>query len=433
MSRLPSALVIAAFAVTLAGPARAATDSLRLDRGAARERALDRAADLGGLRDGVAAARAARAVPYPHPPAIALEIEGAGAPWSGRDYARRVRLEQELDLRGERGALRQVAAARAAALGHELAGRAEEVAAAADEAYSRHLVARRRTALLEPLRDRARGLRARAEEARRRETVTGFEARLLGAEALDLEAEWLAARREGEESEAVLRALLALPAATPLALEDDLDGPAWRCDPDTAWRIGIGERAALAAAAAAESLAAARITLESRAAGRNPTLGASLARERSTLAAPGGAAIEDEATVVGVEVRMPLPLFAANADGVAAARLERARARADRAALERGIRAELAAACAALGLAEELRRLRQAALAGAAGDLERIESAYAEGRIPLDEYLTLRERVVRQPLALLDAVLGVEEARARLARATGLDRDALARRLGAAP
>lgn len=430
MSRLPSAVVIAALAVTLPGPARAAADSLRLDRRAAQQRAVARAADLAGLREGLAGARAVRAVPYPHNPEVALEIEGEGAPWSGRASTRRIRLEQELDLRGERGARQRVGAARVAVAGYELAERATTVAAATDEAYSRHLVARRRTALLEPLLDRARSLRARAERARQRETVTGFEARLLGVEALELEAEWLDARREREQSEAGLRALLDLPAATPLALVDDLDGPPWRCDPDSAWHLAREGRAALGRAAAAESLAAARVVLESRAGGPNPTVGASVARERSVLEPPGGAAIEAEETVLGIEVSIPLPLFATRAPEVAETRLELARARAERAALERELRAELAAACAALGLAEELRGLRRDAAAAAAGDLELIESAYAEGRVPLDEYLTLRERLVRLPLALLDAVGALEEARSSLARATGLDRATLERRLG---
>ena len=53
------------------------------------------------------------------------------------------------------------------------------------------------------------------------------------------------------------------------------------------------------------------------------------------------------------------------------------------------------------------------------------EAAYRGGRIPLEDYLTLRERLIRIRRDLIDATGAVEEARARLVRATGLRRDLL--------
>ena len=53
------------------------------------------------------------------------------------------------------------------------------------------------------------------------------------------------------------------------------------------------------------------------------------------------------------------------------------------------------------------------------------EDAYRSGRIPLEDYLTLRERLIRVQRDLLEATTDVEHVRARLVRATGLRRDVL--------
>lgn len=404
-------------------------ESLSLTRAQAQERALARSTELarrvGARRE---AGRLAR-VAYPFNPGISFEMEGANSPWSSAEYTRRVTLEQELDLRGERRARSRVGEAAIGVTERELGERSQAIAADVDRAYSRHLVARRKTALFEPLRQRARDLRAKVETARRRETVTGFDARLLRSEALSLEADWLGARRDLETTEAQLRVLLALAPDSALSLEDDLDDRSWRCDADSTWTMAQHRRVAMARAAAAESMAVARLALEQRLAGINPTVGASLGRERTELefGAPMDA-ISAEATLVGLHVRVPLPLFRVNATGIAEARLELERVRAERAALEREVRQEVVAACAGLHRVQEERRLRTEAAESAARDLELIESAYEGGRIPLDEYLTLRERLVRQQVALLEAAGALEEERARLVQATGVPREELAPR-----
>lgn len=410
--------------------AHAQGDSLRLTRREAQERALGHAVELTSRAAAVTQARRLSRAPYPHNPELSVDLEGTRTPWSSQEYTRRVRVEQEIDLRGERGARSRVGAATAAVIEHEYTERAQAVVADIDEAYSRHVVAQRRTAFLEPLRERARGLRAKAEGARRRETVTGFEARLLRAEALAIEADWLDARRQLEVSEAELRTWLALPVDSALALDDDLDERSWQCEEDSAMSLAIERRQGLRRVAAAESLAASRVMLERRLGRVNPALGVSVGRERLELEPEGVGPISDEGTFVGLDVRVPLPVFARNQSGISEARLELERARAERAALEREVRQDVTAACVALHRAEEERTLRREASQSAAEDLRLIESAYADGRIPLDEYLTLRERLVRQQVALFDAVGKVEEERARLVRATGVDRAELARRWG---
>jgi cobalt-zinc-cadmium efflux system outer membrane protein len=276
--------------------------------------------------------------------------------------------------------------------------------------------------LLGPLRDRARNLRSKAEAARRRETVTGFDARLLKSEALALEADWLASRAELDVADAALREWLGLAPGASLDLADDLDVRRWRCDTDSALAAALGNRRTLARAAAAESLAMQRVALEQRLNRVNPALGVSAGRERMEIERQGLSPLVDEDTMVGLELRVPLPLFATNSAALGEARLELERARAEREASIRDVREEVVTACTQLERAEELRALRRDAAESADQDLRLIESAYEGGRIPLDEYLTLRERLVRQELGLLDAVADVEASRARLIRATGIAR-----------
>lgn len=134
--------------------------------------------------------------------------------------------------------------------------------------------------------------------------------------------------------------------------------------------------------------------------------------------------------MIGLGVTLPIPIFGVNATGVAEARLELERSRAERAGLERQVRQDVVSACVGLERAEEERRLRSDAAASASNDLQLVETAYADGRIPLEEFLTLRDRLVRQQIALLDAMRVVEEQRASLVQATGTPRADLQRLWG---
>ncbi len=405
-------------------------DSLRLSRREVQERALAHSTEIARRVAAQMEARRLARVSSLHNPEISAEIEGTPSPWSGTDYTRRIHLEQEIDLRGERRARSRIGQAAGAVADRELGERTQAIAAEVDQGYSRHLVAQRRAALLEPLRDRARNLRSKAEDARRLEALSGFDARLLRSEALSLEADWLDARRELEITDAGLRIWLALPPASVLALVDDLDERSWRCDIDTILILAGQARLALARAAAAESLALARVTLEQRLARVNPTLGATVGRERLQLESAELGRTGAEDTFFGLGVRVPIPVFGVNPLGIAEARFELERVRAERAALEREVRQEVVTTCAALQRLEEQRTLRAEAAESAGSDLRLIESAYENGRIPLDEYLTLRERLIRREIGLLDALAAVEQERSRLVRATGVERAELTRRFG---
>lgn len=410
--------------------------ALTLSRSDAVARATVGAADLAQLRRAHAvAAGALRDVPYSTNPVLSVESEGASSPFSAREYSRRVTLEQEIDLRGERSARRRVGGAAIAVSVADVGARQQEIAADVDEAVGRWLVAGRRVELLSELTSRARRVQESAEAARRRETVTAFAARLLRADALSLQAEQVEAAREQGQVEAELRILLTVPPSDSLRFINDLSDSAWHCPLDTALALARSARFDLRRSAAAESLAGERLRLERRLRRVNPTLTASLGRDRmfiESVPVSGGAIagpIESSTTTIGLRASVPLPLSQRNQVAVSEATLELERTRAERAAREREVAREVAAACASLQGAEERRAILQSLTSGVAGDLELTMAAYRGGRIALEEYLAVSGRLLRFDRDLLDATALVETARAALVRATGLTRETLATHL----
>lgn len=403
-----------------------------MSRTEAVERAVSRSLELARLEQaGTLAARLGKAAPYPVNPLLSVDVAGSSSPFSSREYSRGIALEQELDLRGERGARRRVGQATSVVAARELEARRQAITAAVDEAVGRWLVAAHRKDLLLTLVQHARSIDASAEEAKRRETVTAFATRLLKADAVAFEAEAVEASREQDQAAAELRGWLAFSPTDSLGFTDDLSDSSWRCSPDSVLALARRSRALLAEAAAAESLAESRLSLERRLGRVNPTLGVSAARERTFIeSAPvsgGGVAgpIQDSDTVFGLRASVPLPLMQRNQVGVGEAALELQRVQAERGALDLAVAQEVTSACAALSRAESRQGLLRDVAQGVSGDLDLTEAAYRGGRIPLEDYLTLRERLIRIRRDLIDATGAVEEARARLVRATGLRRDLL--------
>jgi outer membrane protein TolC len=198
--------VIAAL-VAVSGSSPLDAQTVLLSRDQVIERALARSTEVARLRQtAVAGTRLAGATQYPANPVVSVELEGTPGPWSGQEYSRRVALEQEIDLRGERGARRGVSVASSRVLRQEATAREQEIAAEVDELAGRWLIARRRLDLLQPAVAQAQALRQRAEQARRRELLTPFQARLLQADALEVEAAERAAVQDLEQSEAALLA-----------------------------------------------------------------------------------------------------------------------------------------------------------------------------------------------------------------------------------
>lgn len=417
--------------LTLGGSAAAGTDAAEVTLGREEliDRVLERSGELAGLRE--RAERGTRpfaGAPYPANPVLAVELEGSQGPWSGRNYTRKLSLEQEIDVRGERGARRDAFVAGGGLLREELRAREQAIAADVDEAVSGWLIARRRLELLGPALHQARSLRQRAQTARRRELITPFNERMLRADALEVEGEMSEARQQLEQMESRLQAWLgSIPDS--LRIEEPLSADAWRCDGDSIVGLALSHRADLARAQAAELQAVARQELARRLGRVNPTLGLSIGQERLEIDA-FPEPLEDKDVFIGVHGSIPLPLSETNRLERLETRLELDRSRSERVAIELQIRGEVAAACAALARAQERVDLLAPLAESAGSDLRVLEAAYRDGRAALDEYLTLRERLLRAQRGSVDALADLEEARSALVRATGLRRPALFRSSG---
>ena len=107
MPRVHSCAALLACSVmllVLERPAHAEGDSLRLTRAQVQERAVGQSAEMVRRLAVRTQTRLLERESYPFNPEVSVEVTGTPAPWSGTDYARRIMLEQELDLRGERRA-----------------------------------------------------------------------------------------------------------------------------------------------------------------------------------------------------------------------------------------------------------------------------------------------------------------------------------------
>lgn len=427
--RLANAVVaVLMFSAAHAGVAGAQTnlDSLTVSRAEAVERAIALLLDGGRYQEAIRKAASQMRSPFlVSNPVLEVESEGTPSPLSGREYTRKLSLDQEIDLRGHGAARRRVGAAAIVVAERDWTLRAQDIRASVDEAYGRWLLAEHRGQFLAPLVGRANELGVHAEAARRREIVTGFDVRVLKGDVAELESERLEARRELEQADAELRVWMGLPAGPALRLVDDLDPKPWRCDVEMLLPLARRSRADLARASAAESLATARLALERRLNLANPSVGISVGRERRTFESPPAGTIEDKQAFAGIRASFPLPLRRTSSV-VGEAQVELARAQSERIRIELAMRQDLAAGCARLMRSEERQQLLQTAAGSAAADLRLTEAAYREGRIPLEQYLTVRERLVRIQREAIDAAAAVEDARTRLIRATGVSRDVLA-------
>ncbi len=393
------------------------------------DQVLARSGELAGMRQRVELAfRAGRSAQYPTNPVLSVELEGSPSPWSSREYTRRIAVDQEIDLRGERAARRDAFAAGSGVLREDLRAREQAIVAQIDEAASRWLVAHRRLDVLEPALVQARSLGQRARTARRRELLTPFAERMLRADATEIQSDEIQARVDLERSVAQLKAWLGTEADS-LNLEGPLSPEVWSCEEGSVVLLALEHRADLARARAAETQAVARLELARRLGRVNPTLGVSVGQERLEIET-GSQTFSSRDILVGVRGSVPLPLFQSNRLERAEGQLEVERARTETLAQELQVRSEVALACAAIHRAQERVGLLTPLSESATSDLRTLEAAYRDGRSALDEYLTLRERLLRAQRGYVEALGDLEEARNAIVRATGLRRPELAGRLG---
>ncbi|MEJ7809584.1 MAG: TolC family protein [Gemmatimonadaceae bacterium] len=379
--------------------------------------------DLRAAREAVAAARARerQASAFQNPLLTYSREQTSGA---GQSNSQNIAtLEQPLELGGQRGARRNAARLRREAAEARLAIAEAQLDFDVTRAYAQALAADRRAALA----DQATGAFAVALRVSRQRLaagdVSGYANRRLRLEA----ARYGTVRAEATLASRTARVTLAsLVAGSPDALgptdvvladslfADSLPAAFVELAPDSLRAVALRGRGELRAAA----LEAAASTAEARLASRErmpvPVLSAGVKTEQVAGVPKGMSGL-----VAGVSI--PLPLWDRRAGTVGAAEAEARRRTAEAGAVRRRVTREVAEAYDAYrAVASQLETLRAELGPEAATALRAAQVAYAEGEIPLVEWL--------------DAVRAYQEAEAAYAtlRADALiRRAALERALGA--
>ncbi len=189
-------------------------------------------------------------------------------------------------------------------------------------------------------------------------------------------------------------------------------------DGDAASRALQGRKDVVAAGIAVE---AAERAVSAAQLGRVPpiTFGVGASWERGTLEDAAGATLTDEDTLLGVRLALPLPLWDWGGGEVARARAEQATAEAELARLRRTVVVETTAAQSELAATRDARVQWRDVAPKIDQTLAWYVQGYETGATSLEDYLALRDRLVRARLAALDARRAEALASVRLLRALG--------------
>jgi outer membrane protein, heavy metal efflux system len=373
--------------------------------------ALERNPELAGLEADVRAARA-RLAGAELPLQLNPEVSAGAGP--RRDRGERttdveVSVSQRLEVFGQRGARIDVAAAERQAWEARLAARRVAIAAEVRSAFARGLAADRLVVVaredLAVVRDAARAVERRRDLG----DTTQLEVNAARAEAGRAARGVAVASRRAASARAELRALLGVDAGTPIELAGELrrPGAAAALEPEALVAKALASRADLLAARRELGAAEAEERFASREVAPVPAIGARYAREA-------------QADILVGTLTFELPVFNRNqaARGVASSRV--ARARAELAATERRVAAEVRLGVERLQLAADAAEAFEGeALAAAEANLGLATRAYEAGKIGLAELLLIRRGAVEARRDHVDALEELAAAEAELARALG--------------
>lgn len=396
--------------------------------------ARDHHPDLATVRAGLLTARAdsLAARHRPFNPEFELQFARGGESFtSGQEGGLEVGISQELELWGKRGERRAIAVARLGVAGADIDAAVQRVEAGARAAFRRSLFLRQRRELLLELLGPERRIATSTQARVRDGAITPLSGRLTDLELLQAEAQLARAETDYGRSLVDLGAALGAEVADSLTLLGSAE----------AETLLVGEREVVEAAIErrretesfrrriAEREAVLRLA---RVEGKpNVTVGASLGWERSAFASAdifGDPAVvsrisglKDTDRVWRARVSMPLPLWQRNQGGRALAEAEVGRARAERDAFLAHTRAEIVGAVRRFNAAARLNRAYADRSDQIRRDLDLVRDAYADGRIPLESYLTQKARLVATLVERLDAEDQYWEARNGLELAAGAD------------
>ncbi len=360
-----------------------------------------------GARAAGAWARQTGAFPNPN---LVFGRERASGP-DGVNGQVTIHLEQRLELTGVRTAERSAASARARAADADLSRTAQLLNARVTKSFVHLVSARRRAALSDRLRqltDSAATIVSRQFEVG---DASGFDRRRLELEAARYTAAMIAARFEADSAATDLAALIGRPGSE-LEVVDILppEGPIASID---SLLSGLPTRADLQASELTVTAAAAEATARSRDWIPTPTMSAGYKREESA-GRPG------RFTGFVAGLAFPLPLWDRRSEATASRLALADRARADRDRLHRDAATEVRRLASGLRALIEQRRVLGSRL-GPDADvaLRAIAVAFAEGELPVAQWLDAVRAYYEAQAALVDLDAAIAGRHADLAAATG--------------
>lgn len=413
--------VVAAFAVMLWGPARTRAEEGpcdgRIDRGNVVRCALAVSPRARAERFGVEATagreQAARTL-LPQNPVLALQGarrksgEQEATNWYGT-------LSQEVEIAGQRGARRRVAAAERGAQEQIASGAEREVAAQAWRAYFEALAARDASRLASRMVGIFEHAGLATQAAAQRGLASGVEADLADATLVALRrAQIEAARRESAALAGLTVLVGAAPGSTAVSVEGELR-PLVGVDgllPERAAQLAL-KRPEIAQASAARLAAERRIELLRRARAPNLTVSATAQRDGFHERVLGGG--------VSIPLSLPHPLGRTLAGEIAESRALALRAASELQQVERQVQLDAVIAARALDAArtedalfteERVRRAEQS--------LSSIAEGIRSGNLVIANVLVAQQALIELLRGQVDARLALCLGSVELARAAGL-------------
>ncbi|MEO5989654.1 MAG: TolC family protein [Candidatus Eisenbacteria bacterium] len=365
-------------------------------------------------------------------PELELQVaRGGQSLGSGEESKIDVGISQEFELWGKGAARQSLASARAQTSAAEWRAKLQQIESNVRARFARALFLQDRGTVIHALADLDRRV-VRASQARVRDgSMTPVTARLTELDLFRLETQ--GRRTNGELRQAIVALGLAMGQAIPdsTRLDGDLHVDSLSTPEDSVVALGMRSRADRDVLRRRIAERQAELRLAERANRPNITLGVGLSRERQSLSGDdftGDPAIIDGITGANstdnlwtARISTPLPLWQKNQAerAHASASIARSQAEFDRYSLQTQL--EITGAVRRFQDAAGLYGLYLARSARVRQDLVLIREAYADGRIPLDSYLTQKGRLVDTLLDQLEAGDAYWAARAELESEVGLD------------
>lgn len=414
-----AACVVLAFVLpaqaALAEMQQGAPGRLTLDE--AKERARAASPTLDAAREAVAAARGEerQAGAFPNPALVyAHEETSQGGDTNREDIAR---VEQRLEVAGQRGLREEAARLRREAAEAELAAAERTLDFEVSRAYARAVAAERKAAHAREAADAFARAREISAERRRRGDVSGYEDRRTALEA----ARYAALRAEAEGERRTARALLASrlavsPEAAPV-LEAPLADPLEVAPPggDLAplRARALEQHPAIRSAERTRRAEEAEARLARRERVPDPTVGLGYKREEM-------AGVSGSWDGFAAQVSVPVPLWDRRGGAVAAAEARARRGAAELRRVRRRVALEVERAWSELQAGSaQLEAIRPQLGAEAEAALTAARTAYREGEIALVEWLDAVRAYYEAESTYADLLADHFVRRAALERAVG--------------